>query len=142
MTPNEVADYLVEKLKDNFSILRYDAKKTASIYLKLDYGVVGSIRISDHKGYKGLSYTFNVECGREEDDISIADGHIRYYYCAEGSSLDRLVAEADKKKLQIKKKYGKKMYKRLMQRNFDRGLNEERKNRACYKFWHQARLIQ
>ena len=45
-----IADYIQSKLLEyGFKIQRYNAYSTNSIYLKLDYGVCNSIRISDHK---------------------------------------------------------------------------------------------
>lgn len=136
MSPKEVAEYLVPKLGKNFLVQRYDARSTTSIYLKLDYGVGGSIRIGDHKGFENLSYTFNVECGREEDDISIDDGHLRYYYCAEPASLDRLVVEAEKNKRNTWKRTGGKQYAEWMNNNLKKGMDQD-----YYKFWHRARLV-
>lgn len=47
----EICNKIIDFLLDNgFSVLRYDAYSTNSIYLKLDYGVCYSIRISDHPG--------------------------------------------------------------------------------------------
>ena len=43
-------------LEKGFIVQRYDSVTTNSIYLKLDYGMCNSIRISDHKGKKHLSY--------------------------------------------------------------------------------------
>lgn len=40
-------------------VMRYDAFSTNSIYLKLDYGVCYSVRISDHPGKRHLAYRFN-----------------------------------------------------------------------------------
>lgn len=40
-------------------VMRYDAYSTNSVYLKLDYGLLYSIRISDHRGKDHLSYRFN-----------------------------------------------------------------------------------
>lgn len=52
---------LVKCLKEEeFIIQRYDSYSTNSIYLKLDYGVCNSIRISDHRGKKHLQYRYNV----------------------------------------------------------------------------------
>ncbi|WP_268914071.1 hypothetical protein [Lentilactobacillus sp. SPB1-3] len=41
-------------------VMRYDAYSTNSIYLKLDYGLLYSIRLSDHQGKEHLNYRFNV----------------------------------------------------------------------------------
>ena len=47
-------------LEKGFIVQRYDSVTTNSIYLKLDYGMCNSIRISDHKGKKHLSYMYNL----------------------------------------------------------------------------------
>lgn len=57
-------------------IMRYDAYSTNSVYLKLDYGELWSIRISDHKGYKHLHYRFNVIRGYRGPRY---DGKREYY---------------------------------------------------------------
>ncbi|MFZ7947240.1 MULTISPECIES: hypothetical protein [Bacillaceae] len=57
----ETVDYIIACLKKKGIIIqRYDSYSTNSIYLKLDYGVSNSIRISDHKGKKHLSYRYNI----------------------------------------------------------------------------------
>ena len=58
---NDIANDIIKTLKSiGFVIQRYDAYSTNSIYLKLDYGVCNSIRISDHTGKKYLKYRYNV----------------------------------------------------------------------------------
>ena len=55
------AEYIIVCLKkEGVVIQRYDSYSSNSIYLKLDYGVSNSIRISDHKGKKHLSYRYNI----------------------------------------------------------------------------------
>lgn len=55
------ADRIIEQLrKNNIIIQRYDAITTNSTYLKLDYGVLNSIRISDHHGKPKLNYRYNL----------------------------------------------------------------------------------
>lgn len=57
----ELADKLCFLLLDhNFVVHRYDSHSTNSIYLKLDYGACGSIRISDHEGFSHLNYRWNI----------------------------------------------------------------------------------
>lgn len=137
MTTVEIADYLVKEFnKNGMLILRYDARSTNSVYLKLDYGVVGSIRISDHIGFKNLHYTFNVECGRTENDIIEDDGHLRYYYGDTMEMLDQLVKDAVVKKAGQWKRFGGKKYAEIMNRNLKDGMNQD-----YYKFWHRARLV-
>lgn len=57
---NQIAEYVIEKLQGKVIIHRYDAFSTNSVYLKFDYGVANSLRISDYAGYKHLDYRFNI----------------------------------------------------------------------------------
>lgn len=57
---NAIADAVIEKLRGKVIIHRYDSFSTNSIYLKFDYGVANSLRISDHDGKKHLKYRFNI----------------------------------------------------------------------------------
>lgn len=57
---NDLAERVIGKLKNKVVIHRYDAHSTNSIYLKFDYGVANSLRISDHPGKKHLRYRFNL----------------------------------------------------------------------------------
>lgn len=61
VTIQSIADSLTHTLSQaGFTIQRYDASTTDSIYLKLDYGVGNSIRISNHTGKKHLNYRYNI----------------------------------------------------------------------------------
>ena len=57
---NDIADAVIEKLKGKVIIHRYDSYSTNSIYLKFDYGVANSLRISDHDGKQHLRYRYNI----------------------------------------------------------------------------------
>ena len=52
----QIAENVIQRLKGKVIIHRYDSISTNSIYLKFDYGVACSLRISDHNGYKHLDY--------------------------------------------------------------------------------------
>ena len=59
MTKNDEGQNLTEVLQEalleaGIVIQRYDAYSTDSVYLKLDYGVCNSIRISNHNGKRYL----------------------------------------------------------------------------------------
>lgn len=57
----KVTNYLIKEFKkEGIIIQKYQSKTSLSVYLKLDYGVLNSIRISDHKGEKYLNYRYNV----------------------------------------------------------------------------------
>lgn len=57
---NDIADAVIAKLRGKVIIHRYDSYSTNSIYLKFDYGVANSLRISDHDGKQHLKYRFNI----------------------------------------------------------------------------------
>ena len=87
-----IADELVNTLKgEGFVIQRYNAYSTASIYLKLDYGLAYSVRISDHPGKKHLKYTYNLINGYSGKRM-IKEGKVwrRYYNF---NQVDELVKE-------------------------------------------------
>lgn len=73
LTPRSIAAYVTDQLKGKLIIHRYDAVKTKSIYLKFDYGVACSLRISDHLGYDYLSYRYNIVIGLEKPYIETGD---------------------------------------------------------------------
>lgn len=133
------ADYLIEKLKaQGITIHRYDASSTHSIYLKLDYGVAGSIRISDHKGKYYLHYTYNVETWRKECDVGIDKrGNFRYYYPSTTEALDKLIVEATRRAKERRERYGDEKYVEYMNKNLRQGLNTKNE----WTFWHKARLV-
>lgn len=56
----DFANQIIDQLIDKVIIHRYDSYSTNSIYLKFDYGVARSLRISDHTGKKHLKYRFNL----------------------------------------------------------------------------------
>ena len=57
MTGKEIANILIKNLLNrNFTVHRYNAYSTSSIYLKLDYGLSCGIRISDHPGIKKYKF--------------------------------------------------------------------------------------
>lgn len=95
MKIDDAAKYLqTELLKRGMIIHRYNAYSTNSIYLKLDWGVMNSIRISDHKGYDHLSYRYNVDANyRGIKGIWKKDskGYWKYFIGIDKNSLDILI---------------------------------------------------
>ena len=60
-TIKKIADDISRSLlEEGFDILRYDSYSSNSVYLKIDFGVCHTIRISDHPGKKHLHYRYNV----------------------------------------------------------------------------------
>ena len=56
-----MADDIAQALvREGFTVHRYDAEKTDSVYLKLDWGACNSIRISDHPGFQHAKHRYNI----------------------------------------------------------------------------------
>lgn len=127
-----LADMIIEKLLDaGFVIQRYDAYSTDSIYLKLDYGVCNSIRISNHGGKKYLKYRYNIGPHIKKRH-SKKDLYDRYYFPDNqaGQMIKQIISDrADKVR-----RYGEKEYKSYMDEN-------RRKNVDTKGFWDKAVLV-
>lgn len=126
------AEYLVAKLKENgITVMRYDAYTSSSVYLKLDDGVIGTLRISDHKSKKGLRYKYNLIKGsqlRKHD----AKGVTRYYFPFR--EIELLVEKILYDRRVLFNKYNESNYIRFMEMNRERG--KEQKG-----FWQQAKYV-
>lgn len=128
----KLADSIAGRLlAEGFTVQRYDAHSTNSVYLKLDYGVCNSIRISDHPGKKHLKYRYNI--GPFVKEFKKAkDKYPRLYYRADKSArmIKRIIQDRESKKF----KYGDDGYERLMRKN--------RSERAGSRgFWSEAVLL-
>lgn len=127
----QIADQIVAFLtKNDFSVQRYDAYSTNSIYLKLDYGVSNTIRISDHEGKKHLCYRYNLIIGGE---VNIVEEKYMRYYFNESTIRELLMQILFDKKAKIEK-YGTKGYRNLMYKN-------RLENNGTDGFWQGAKLI-
>ena len=80
---NKIAEYIINKLKDKVIIHRYDSFSTNSVYLKFDYGVANSLRISDHSGYKHLDYKYNITTDRKKRKKELGQKYLKEYYSPE-----------------------------------------------------------
>lgn len=83
MTLDEIASAVIEKLRGKVIIHRYDAYSTNSIYLKFDYGVANSLRISDHPGKKYLKYRYNILTAQTYKQEKKDGGFSRIFYSPE-----------------------------------------------------------
>lgn len=128
----QIAEKIIFELKkENFIIHRYDSFSSKSIYLKLDYGVSNSIRISDHPGKSHLSYRFNIQSDIEK--IKTVKGkYEKIYYPIE--KVNKLLEDIKKHKKEKIDKYGEKNYFSYMKKNKDKKHMEK-------GFWQQAKLV-
>lgn len=108
MTTYKVAEILCDKLAEFFIVHKYCATSTNSIYIKLDYGVANSIRVSDHNGREKYKYKYNIRKDIDEK-YSEKDGiYDRYYYpfkCLDELIMDVIIDREQKKVLLGKEVY-------------------------------------
>ena len=130
---SKMADLICELLiKEGFIVQRYDAYSTNSIYLKLDYGMCNSIRISDHEGKKHLSYMYNLRSDINHD-YRTKINYTRYYVSFK--HYKRIVEYAKNNRWKKFYKAGSiAAYNELMK--IEKNLNKNNKG-----FWHQAYLV-
>ena len=132
MKIQEIADFLCKRLiQEGFVVQRYDAYSTESIYLKLDYGVCNSIRISNHPGKKYLKYRYNIGPHITEHK-AVKDKFPRYYYRADKAK--NLVRKILEDRAEKKERYGESMYQKYMEDN-------ARNNSENAGFWKKARIV-
>lgn len=77
---DEIADAVIKRLRGKVVIHRYDSYSTNSIYLKFDYGVANSLRISDHPGKRYLKYRYNILTGINSKKVKKDGGFERIFY--------------------------------------------------------------
>ena len=125
----EVAQKLVEA---GFVVHRYNAYSTQSVYLKLDYGVANSIRISDHEGKEKLSYRYNIMVGEKKYREDLKGKYPRYYYPAE--KVDELLCRIEKERKMKVMSMSQERYKALMKQY-------ENEGKSAPGFWQKAKKV-
>lgn len=126
------ADWIIKQAaQEGIVVMRYDAYSSDSVYLKFDDGVLGSLRISDHKGKKHLKYKYNLTLGsplKIEDDR----GFTRVY--APFNEIELLWTKIVHDRDNLVSRYGT-LYEQYMQNN--------RENADRTKgFWKSAQYVQ
>lgn len=131
MIPSKIADKITEILRSKgFVIQRYDSLNTYPVYLKLDYGVCNTIRISNHEDKNHLRYRYNMIIGRETNIVE-DDEYIRYYF--DEGNTNGLINQILFDKMVKIKRYGKQAYKNFMIKNMQKYQND--------KLWKDANLV-
>lgn len=127
---NVANDLIHTLLEKGFKVQRHDAYSTNSIYLKLDYGMACSIRISDHPGKSKLKYRFNLITTEDELKETVENNLPRYFYGL--SYIQKLIDDIiEEKQIKINKYGGIERYESLMERNYEKGKMEK-------GFWQHA----
>ena len=130
MTIDEVASAVIEKLRGKVIIHRYDAYGTNSVYLKFDYGIANSLRISDHPGKRYLKYRYNIITTQKSKKSKRDCGYERIFYGPEmvNAVCRDILAEKEEKEKRYRDYYG---------------LVEQKKAQIFHEkgFWQQAKEI-
>lgn len=139
MMATTIIDYVK---KYNIHILRYDSKSSESIYLKFDYGLAGTLRISAHPGKKHLGYTFNLIKGLsnpyKETQKNSRNNSIIYRYYYPENLVNNLAIDIVRYKKYKENKYGEQRYNRLKfsRKNYTESkLNQPEKEKNKRSFW-------
>lgn len=131
---NQKAEEIIAILKQyGVVIQRYNSYTTKSIYLKFDYGVCNSLRISDHKGKKHLSYRYNLlTTVSHAHTTPTRQGWERHHFpLDETEKLAYKILDDREAKI---KQYGLGLYKQFM---YDNAVN----NQDAKGFWQQAVVV-
>ncbi|MNN67431.1 hypothetical protein D3C81_1830650 [compost metagenome] len=131
----QIVDKSIKFLKaQDFTIQRYNAYSTNSVYLKLDYGVCNSIRFSDHAGKKHLAYRYNLLTDIEKmNDERNERGLKRSYYPV--NWLDVMLQDIVRDREEKLRNYGEDLYARYMRNNKREGEQDTK------GFWSKCYLI-
>lgn len=111
------SDEVITKLWEKdpaMKIQLYKSYSTNSVYLKFDFGVANSLRISDHDGKQGLNYKFNLLLNNDKPRVSV--NHYNRYYFGR-SEIDDLVKMIISEKDARLERYTERNYKRYMDNN-------------------------
>ena len=129
---SKIADKLVQRLKsEGFIVQRYDAYSTSSVYLKLDFGLAYTVRISDHSGKSHLRYTYNLIKGYKGKNLIKQDGVWRQYYNFD--QLEEMIARIISGREWVKQRYHPD-YKADMER-------AQIENQGKRGFWESAVIV-
>ena len=125
----EVSNKIIKSLTNKgFKISKYYSKTTKSIYIKIDFGVCGGIRISDHRGKKKYHYKFNVIKGYKGPKQLNDAGYTRLFYSY--GNTEELINDIQNEKQAKINNYGLFNYQKFMKKNASDDLYKRFKNVA------------
>jgi len=125
-----IIDMIINTLKQHGIVIqRYNSITSNSVYLKLDYGVLKSIRISDHPSKKHLHYRYNLQRDLSKNRYDKATK--RFFYPV--SDVDKMIQQILSDRNDKKKRFGAN-YERYMMENI-------RDNGHKKGFWSDAEII-
>lgn len=127
----DISVSLIESLKkNNFVIQYYSSYSTESAYIKLDFGLANSIRISNHEGKKHLRYRYNIILGCEDN---IIENEYMQFFFNENHTESLIYQIILDRKLKLQK-YGKQNYRNFMLKNANDKDGEK-------GFWKDSKIV-
>lgn len=76
-----IKQYIIRTLKKyGFAVQLYQSHSSNSVYIKVDYGLCNTIRISDHRGKALLAYRFNLRKDVKSRYTDKSKPHVQYMY--------------------------------------------------------------
>lgn len=125
--------------KQEIIVHRYDSSTSSSVYLKFDYGLAHSLRISDHRGIERYHYRFNLIKGLHKPiKIRYKNENYSFYYPFKDiyACLNDILSEREK----VIKKYGD-LHDYLTEVNRIQERLKRLSPEKLYPFWRYGRRI-
>lgn len=127
----ETAHKIIDTLKAEGVIIQYYQSITSeSVYLKLDYGVLKSVRISNHHGKSHLKYRYNIQSNITKRRYDRQDK--RFYYPMSDANI--MIEQILKDRNDKISRYGQAKYNEFMMQN-------HKDNRSKNGFWKDSVVI-
>lgn len=131
MNTQNIVDTLIKKLKSEGIYLQYyKSQNSNSHYLKLDYGVLKTIRISDHASKPHLKYRYNIQSNLKNNRYDKTSKRFFYPF----SDLDMMFNQILSDRHDKISSYGEDKYEFYMNENI-------KDNRHKYGFWKDSKII-
>ena len=123
-----------ELLRQHIKVHAYRSVSSDSIYIKLDAGVCGSVRVSDHRGKEKLKYKFNVDLSLSKQTRYVTHkmGYTRFYYSSD--NLNLMFSDIAEVRANKMEQYGLDRYESFVERNIE---DSNRKK----GFWAHCTLV-
>ena len=127
---NRAAQQVIDELKSHGIIIqRYDSVISNSIYIKLDYGVLKSIRIGDHPSKKHLHYRYNLQTDLTNNRYDQSQQRFFYPIHDIQSMIRQILSDRSDKKSRYGNQYDAYMMQNIQQNGQKKG------------FWSESKIV-
>lgn len=123
-TIEKTVDQLIEALKKRgIHLLRYNAYSTKSVYLKMDWGVLATIRVSDHLGKAQYPYKYNLITTAKKGQTFVDQGIVREFYTIK--EIEALIRDIEMEREEKWHKYGRSNYQKYIEENKKKAVTQK-----------------